>query len=97
VGSSAGSVLRRNRRDLLKTREDTVTPSPHVEDDVNGSSRAVPSAASSASSTLSSESTTSTTSVTWPTTTASSAPRVTTGSVPQQGGSGQTILNPVRL
>jgi hypothetical protein len=99
VGTSAGSVLRRNRRDLLKTREDTVTPSPNVEDDVSGSSRAVPAAAASASSTLSSaaQSSTSTTSVTSPTTTASSAPRVTTGSAPHLTGSGRTVKPPVRF
>jgi hypothetical protein len=99
VGTSAGSVLRRNRRDLLKTREDTVTSSPNVEDDVYGSSRAVPAAASSASSTLSSaaQSTTSTTSVTSPTTTASSVPHVTHGSVPNLTGSGRTVKPPVRF
>ena len=99
VGTSAGSVLRRNRRDLLKTREDTVTPSPYVEDDVSGSSRAIPAAAASASSTSSSaaQSSTSTTSVTSPTTTASSAPRVTTGSAPHLTGSGRTVKPPVRF
>jgi hypothetical protein len=99
VGTSAGSVLRRNRRDLLKTREDTVTPSPYVEDDVSGSSRAIPAVAASASSTSSSaaQSSTSTTSVTSPTTTASSAPRVTTGSVPHLTGSGRTVKTPVRF
>jgi hypothetical protein len=83
----------------LKTREDTVTPSPNVENDVIASSCAVPATAASANSPLSSaaQSSTLTTSVTSPTTTASSAPSVTTGSAPHLTGSGRTVKFPVRF
>jgi hypothetical protein len=97
IGTSAGSVLRRNRRDLLKTGGDTVTPFPNVEDGVDAGSLAVPSAAAFASSTLSSEYMTSTTTVASPTTTALSAPRVITDSIPHLTGSGRTVKPPVRF